>query len=227
MPEASRKCETWVLLCNLHRKYTLPWLCAGDFNEVLLSHEKLGGAPRSETAMRDFREVVDDCGFMDLGYVGNKYSWRGRRGGNIVLDRLDRAFATHFWLALNSATRVQCLRANTFDHYSIVINPKGITGRPCKPFRFEHMWLKENGCGKIVRAEWLSPIQHSNSPLLCGDKLMEWSKRSFGSMRKQLEEKSKLLEKAKFAVAQGADYEAMKLLRMEVNELLDKESLMW
>ena len=46
-------------------------------------------------------------------------------------------------------------------------------------------------------------------------------------MRKQLEEKSKLLEKVEYAAAQGAGYGAVKLLRMEVNELLDKESLMW
>ena len=74
MPEASRKSETWDLLRNLHQKYSLPWLCVDDFNEILLLHEKLGGALRSETAMREFREVVDDCEFMDLGYVGKKYS---------------------------------------------------------------------------------------------------------------------------------------------------------
>ena len=34
MPEASRKSETWDLLRNLHRKYSLPWLCTGDFNEI-------------------------------------------------------------------------------------------------------------------------------------------------------------------------------------------------
>ena len=49
----------------------------------LLSHEKLGGALRSETTMREFREVVDDRGFMDLGYVGKEASmeitwcWKG------------------------------------------------------------------------------------------------------------------------------------------------------
>nr|XP_023927486.1 uncharacterized protein LOC112038880 [Quercus suber] len=233
IPEASRKCETWNLLRNLHRKYTLPWLCAGDFNEILVSYEKLGGAPRSEAAMREFREVVDDCGFMDLGYVGKKYSWRGRRGESMVLERLDRALATQSWLALNPATRVLCLRYNASDHYPIIINPEGIADRPCKPFRFEHMWLKENGCGETVKTAWLAPFPLSNSPLMhekikfCGEKLMEWSKHSFGSVKKQLEEKSKLLEKAEIEAAQGADLEAVRLLRMEVNELLDKESLMW
>jgi len=46
-------------------------------------------------------------------------------------------------------------------------------------------------------------------------------------VKKQLEEKSKLLEKVEFAVARGAYYETVRLLRVEVNELLDKESLMW
>lgn len=60
MPEASRKSETWELLRNLHQKYTLPWLCVDDFDEILLSHEKLEGEPKSETTMREFREAVDD-----------------------------------------------------------------------------------------------------------------------------------------------------------------------
>ena len=42
-----------------------------------------------------------------------------------------------------------------------------------------------------------------------------------------MEEKSKLLVKAEFAAARGADYETVRLRKMEVNELLDKESLMW
>lgn len=92
---------------------------AGDFNEILFSHEKLGGAPRNETTIREFREVVDECGFTDLGYVGKKFTWRGKRGDGMVLKRLDRALATQAWLAMNPATWVQCLRSNVSDHYPI------------------------------------------------------------------------------------------------------------
>ena len=151
----------------------------------------------------------------------------------MVLERLDRALATHSWLALNPAIRVQCFWSNASDHYPIIINLERVVDRPCKPFRFEHMWLKENGCGDTVKAVCLSPFPISSSSLMhekikfCGVKLMEWSKQSFGSVRKQLEEKSKLLEKAEFAAARGANYETIRLLRFEVNELLDKESLMW
>ena len=37
----------------------------------------------------------------------------------------------------------------------------------------------------------------------CGEKLSEWIKNSFGSIRKLLEEKKKLLDKAEMAAARG------------------------
>ena len=151
----------------------------------------------------------------------------------MVLERLDRALATQAWLAMNPATQVQCIRSNVSDHYPIIVKPEGIVGRQGKLFRFEHMWLIESGCGDTVREAWMTHMPYSSSQIvlekikLCEEKLMEWSKRSFGSVKKQIEEKSKLLERVEFAAAQGADLEAVRILRVEINELLEKESLMW
>ena len=36
--------ESWDLSRSLSQKYQLPWLCFGDFNEIVLAEEKLGGA---------------------------------------------------------------------------------------------------------------------------------------------------------------------------------------
>ena len=33
-PETHRRHESWDLLRQLHRQSSLPWLCAGDFNEL-------------------------------------------------------------------------------------------------------------------------------------------------------------------------------------------------
>ena len=48
----------------------MPWICAGDFNEITRAHEKLGGRLRPFRQMQEFRDVLDECGFRDLGYVG-------------------------------------------------------------------------------------------------------------------------------------------------------------
>jgi hypothetical protein len=39
---------TWELLRTLKDQNNLPWLCSGDFNEILFNCEKEGGIPRSE-----------------------------------------------------------------------------------------------------------------------------------------------------------------------------------
>ena len=38
--DPAKKRDTWALLRQLRTSPTLPWLCAGDFNEILWSHEK-------------------------------------------------------------------------------------------------------------------------------------------------------------------------------------------
>ena len=41
-----RRQESWDELVALNRKFQLPWLCYGDFNEILSREEKMEGAPR-------------------------------------------------------------------------------------------------------------------------------------------------------------------------------------
>ena len=97
--DSTRKHETWSLLHSLHHRSSLPWMCAGDFNELLWSHEKLSLDPRQDCKMKVFRDVLDECGLMDLGYVGDKFTWWGKRAGGLVLERLDRAVASNGWLS--------------------------------------------------------------------------------------------------------------------------------
>ena len=52
--DKSRKYETWSLLYDLHRRFSLPWMCVEDFNEILWSHEKLGLGSRQEGMMKEF-----------------------------------------------------------------------------------------------------------------------------------------------------------------------------
>ncbi|GAV75075.1 hypothetical protein CFOL_v3_18554, partial [Cephalotus follicularis] len=42
-PETHLRHETWSLLCNLSSQRNIPWLCMGDFNEILYNTENEGG----------------------------------------------------------------------------------------------------------------------------------------------------------------------------------------
>lgn len=184
--------------------------------------------------MKEFRDALDECGLMDLGYMGDKFTWRGKRAGGLVLERLDRAVADNGWFSLFPNTKVQHLRTHSSDHKAILIKLEGIIPHLDRPFKFEQMWLREEGCSKTVINTWgstsinASMVQIALKIKVCGENLLDWSRQSFGSIKKQLESKGKQLSKAEVNAAKGnLDYEVVKTLRAELNDLLDKESQMW
>ena len=46
-PKTQKRFESWDLLRSLDRTFQISWLCAGDFNELIRSDEKLGDNKRS------------------------------------------------------------------------------------------------------------------------------------------------------------------------------------
>ena len=105
--------------------------------------------------MKAFRDVLDESGLKDLGFVGKKYTWKGQRHGGLVLERLDRAVANNRWLSLNPGTKVQHLHSNASDHQAIIVKPEGINPTPNRSFEFEQMWLRDRGCSNTVTTAWV------------------------------------------------------------------------
>ena len=83
-PNTSYREEAWSMLRMLGSKPHLPWCCMGDFNEILQTEEKRGGRTRPHVQMQAFREVLDFCGFIDLGFTGPKFTWHSRRHGYLI-----------------------------------------------------------------------------------------------------------------------------------------------
>ena len=66
------------MLRMLSSKPKLLWRCFGDFNELLEVQDKKGGVSRAYNLMENFCEVLDVYGFVDLGYSGSDFTWKGR-----------------------------------------------------------------------------------------------------------------------------------------------------
>ena len=176
--------ESWSKLRQLNSRFNLPWLCAGDFNEILRSNEKHGGSSRSQSQMQLFRDVVDECSFLDLGFVGPQFTWSKHfAAGHSVWERLDRGLANYEWLTRFAGARVHHLHSNSSDHRPILIVPAGLeVDRKKKLFRFEEMWLSDKGCAETVESVWRSQnFDHSNFRVMakiekCGVELLKWSR---------------------------------------------------
>ena len=152
-PETYNRHVSWNLLRSLNSKFNLPWLCEGNFNEILKSYEKVGARPRPLVQMQGFRNVLDEYGFMDMGFVGNKFTWnKNIARGVTVWERLDRVVANDDWASLFPASKVYHLECGCSDHKPIIIHPLGIPIRHQKPWRFKQVWLQEEDCHEAVNS---------------------------------------------------------------------------
>ena len=70
----------------------------GDFNELLSCNDKLGGNPFNPRRVQMFKDCLDSCGMVDLGFHGPKFTWVNKREvGHFIQERLDRGFANIDW----------------------------------------------------------------------------------------------------------------------------------
>ena len=67
--------ESWSLLRDLNNRMSPPWLCSGDFIELVGHSEKLDGANKNQNQMQLFPNLIDECGFLHLGIVGWIFTW--------------------------------------------------------------------------------------------------------------------------------------------------------
>ncbi|XP_075668715.1 uncharacterized protein LOC142638569 [Castanea sativa] len=153
-PETHKRIGSWEILKNLGQMCDKPWVCIGDFNEVLSVTEKEGGANRSSRQIANFRQCLDSNGLRDLGFTGSWFTWAvDRRDYGCIQARLDRAMATTEWCGTFPWARLFHLANSAFDHCVLLLRLEQTTRqkRGKKLFRFESMWLKHEQCAEIVQ----------------------------------------------------------------------------
>ena len=62
----------WENLKTVAHLHNLPWLMIGDFNEVLSDDDKFGGNHVNLNKALEFKDCLDECNMVDLGFVGPK-----------------------------------------------------------------------------------------------------------------------------------------------------------
>jgi hypothetical protein len=92
-PRWENKHLIWDRIRELNDQHNLPWAITGDFNEILFTHEKEGGNPRLQGYMQAFKDLLNDCELIDLGFIGELFLWK--RG--IIGERLDRVVVKNAW----------------------------------------------------------------------------------------------------------------------------------
>ena len=77
--------------------------------------------------MQLFRDAIDECGFMDLGFIGSKLAWSKHvANDNSIWERLDKGLATNNWFLKFPGTLVHHLQCHLLDHSPLFISLSGL-----------------------------------------------------------------------------------------------------
>lgn len=150
-PSWDCKDRTYRLLRDLQVQSSLPWTILGDFNEILFSSEKEGGALRNQSRLQAFQDALSDYSLEDIGYIGDKFTWF--RGG--LKERLDRAISNVAWMELHPLVGLTNLEMEKSNHRPICLDTHYLSGVAAttqrRERRFEAKWLAEETVEEIVR----------------------------------------------------------------------------
>ncbi|KAH9801140.1 hypothetical protein KPL71_000911 [Citrus sinensis] len=242
-PEMGQKQHTWTLLRRLVGLSPSPWLCFGDFNEILHPYEKSGGNERNVNSINSFRQALRDCELADVGYKGYPFTWsNGRFGQRFIEERLDRFVCNRAWS--DNFVNDAAINLNTWtsDHCPVlmVVQEKGeemaASRRQSSRIHYEDMWSPYEACKEIVSEEWsLNGNWQSGNSVYSFRKiakesmarLLNWSKREFRGREKQLEELQKQLQEWKQRGVQYESGEEIKIVENQIQNIIIDEEIYW
>ncbi|KAF7824023.1 reverse transcriptase [Senna tora] len=192
----------WQKLTSFSRDAHLPWILLGEFNQ------------------------------------GNWFTWtNGRIGEGAVWERLDRALCNVAWLNVYPQTSVFCLPIYTSDYSPfVVLFHENVPHRP-RPSRFEAMWLLDDSCKKVFSDAWNINELGSLAYLFVSKcrnvmiTLKKWNREVFGHVQSKisaLQQQIIALQQQVGEYVQDVTVSATEAsLRNELEDLLDKEELLW
>lgn len=232
-PRTENRHLMWQHLSSLRQSSTLPWVVLGDFNEALWQFEHLSKNPRSEIQMQAFRDVLDVCNLIDLGFEGNPFTYDNRRkGSNNVQVRLDRVVADESWRDIFSAAHVVHLVSPCSDHVPILLRllqeENHNHRKKCR--HYEIMWEREAELPHIISAAWEAiECKTDLGNIEVGlDKVMSdlhtWGSRKFGNVVRKIEKLRKKLGELQYS---NSDQHEIRKITDEMNELLYREEMLW
>ena len=85
---------------------------------------------------------------------------------DLVMERLDKAFASIDWLNQYLSYSLRNLPIVRSDHGLIILDFEYLTPFIKRPFRFEHVWTTHPSCKNIAQQAWLFHSHRSRAEQL-------------------------------------------------------------
>lgn len=228
--------KLWDEVRSFNPGSEMGWLCIGDFNDILGRHEKLGGSDRCLSKIWRFQNFMFDCGFIDMGFQGNIFTWSNNQIGNHHIKvRLDRVVCNHKLQEIFTNAQVTHREPIGSDHSPILVDLLFKDGKTSRGFVFEKRWIDHPDFKKTVGMGWSSAVVDAEDPLLifcrrldgCKSILAKWSKSAFPNSKKVFDKLNAELHLLLFEEFTAEAEAAISVVLSKIEEAWDREEKFW
>ncbi|XP_026428869.1 uncharacterized protein LOC113324795 [Papaver somniferum] len=194
----------WEDIVNFNQFNSKPWIILGDYNFILYSAEKTGGADIRPSHYQDLSNCVQDENLLDLPYSGCYYTWFNKQDDSRIGSKIDIIMVNMEWIDQIVDSKAEFLNPGISDHSPglATIFEKRKHGPP--PFRFVNFMTEEPDFLDLVRNVWKDKV--GGNPMFvfmsklrnAKDAIIKWKITRF----KNLSEKVMEAKKEMFSVQQ-------------------------
>ena len=184
--------------------------------------------------------ALADCGLRDLGYTGDKYTWRNHshEASKYIKERLDRAVGSQNWCTRFPSYKVIIVDPRHSDHRPVTVYVQGTDramrhqGNGQSGFRFEAKWLQEEGCEEVISNAWYTAHLRGENSLsqklrrVAGD-LKSWDTNILGDLEKRIKAIKVELEKTRRAPINQGTIDREHILREKLERLEQQQDMFW
>ncbi|XP_074278456.1 uncharacterized protein LOC141602046 [Silene latifolia] len=118
-------------------------IATGDFNQVEYIVDKIGGSTDIQ-GWQDFISWRLMSKLQELPYQGPQFTWtNNREGDELILERLDRAYASNSWSCIFPEARLWHYPIATSDHAVIMLETSPARKRKKTPYRIDNWCLQQ------------------------------------------------------------------------------------
>ncbi|XP_030924616.1 uncharacterized protein LOC115951580 [Quercus lobata] len=231
-PRLAERKLLWNNLFVVAPLYSLPWLMLGDFNELLSCQDKLGGNPLIPSRVLSFKECLDSCGMVDIGFHGPRFTWVNKReAGHYIQERLNRGFANIDWREIYPEAAVHHLACIHSDHCPVLLSlDNSPTSKFHRPFCFQSVWMSHPLFPKVVDDSWVIDRAFKANVDSFTNNVKVWNKEIFGNIFHRKHRVEARLRGIQNNIANGPNDFLLNLenqLRKEYFEILAQEEEFW
>ncbi|XP_030945010.1 uncharacterized protein LOC115969488 [Quercus lobata] len=183
-PKCAERHILWNNLMKVADLHNMPWVIAGDFNEPLVNDDKFGSKAVSVNSSLLFKECLDKCNMIDIGFAGPRYTWTNRREIQVLIQqRIDKSFVNPQWCLLYPNAKVTHLPRYHSDHCPVLLEMQpGVSRGKKRSFRFQTCWLLDPTFPDIVSQAWGGANNLVEVVESFTRNVVDWNKNQFGNI---------------------------------------------